>query len=105
MGSRRCFRRIGPIISQRQPVSRLWGGVSGDVKMDWGQAVWTRKGGRREAELHTHARLVCGCSEGVLQTRAQAQGRAKEGRTGETLGCQARLGLGARCRIQACLTG
>lgn len=45
---------IGPIISQgRQSVG--CGRSSGDVKVDWGQAVWTRKGGRREAESHACA--------------------------------------------------
>lgn len=46
------------------------------MKVDLGQAVWTRKGGRREAELHTHARLVCGCSECCCMRRR----RRKDGR-------------------------
>lgn len=78
MGSPRCFRRIGPIISQaRQSVGcgeEFWRFEDG-----LGQAVWTRKGGRRNC---THMRgLYAGAVKCVLQT----QGRAKEGQTGETL--------------------
>lgn len=80
MGSRRCFRRIGPIISQRQPVSRLWGGVSGDVKTDWGRLFGREKagGGRRNCTrmrgLYAGAARAC-CRRG----RRPKDGRKRDG--------------------------
>jgi hypothetical protein len=57
-------------------------------------------GGRREAECTRTRSLYYACGESAAW--GQAQRRATEGQAGETLAGQACLGLGARCRIQAC---
>lgn len=82
-----------------RPVGQLWERVLAIWRWAGGHAVGTRKGGRRNC-TRMRTQLVCECWLSVLQAQAQAQGRAQEGRTGETLAVQACLGFGARCRIQ-----